>query len=54
MPVVRGPDGYELRRRVRTLWDERSRPRSLRQYASAAVAGADDPPDYVVEGPDER
>ena len=54
VPVVRGPDGYELRRRVRTLWDERSRPRSLRQYASAAVAGADDPPDYVVEGPDER
>ncbi|MBM6401172.1 App1 family protein [Phycicoccus sonneratiae] len=54
VPVVRAADGYDLRRRVQGLWDEAPRARTLGEYASTVVTDVDDPPDYLVEGPDER
>lgn len=55
VPVLRGPDGYALRRRVRGVWGEDARVRTLGEYASTvALGGLDDPPDYVLEDPDER
>lgn len=54
VPVVRGPDGYELARRVRGLWEGGVPQRTLREYASTVVTSPEDPPAYVVEDPDER
>lgn len=55
VPVVRGPDGYALRRRVGGLWDGDGGPRTLGEYASAVVTGGlDEPPPYTVEDPDDR
>lgn len=55
VPVLRGPDGYSLRRRVRGVWGERDHARTLGEYASAvATGGVDDPPDYLLPDPDER
>ncbi len=54
VPVVRGPDGYELLRRVRGLWADEPPSRTLREYASTVVTDVDDPPEYLLENPDER
>ncbi|GGL45406.1 DUF2183 domain-containing protein [Phycicoccus endophyticus] len=54
VPVARGPDGYDLLERVRGIWEQDARVRTLREYASSVVTDVDDPPEYLVDGPDER
>jgi phosphatidate phosphatase APP1 len=55
VPVVRAPDGYGLAAQVRGLWEGESPDRTLARRASATTfASFDDPPDYLVDEPDER
>ncbi|MBM6405840.1 DUF2183 domain-containing protein [Phycicoccus sp. CSK15P-2] len=54
VPVVRGPDGYELHRRVGEVWGSEVPVRTLGEYASGVVTDVDDPPEYLVPEPDDR
>ena len=54
VPIVRGADGYALRRRIADVWGGDLGYRTLAEYASGVITDPDEPPDYLLDGPDER
>ena len=55
VPVVRAPDGYGLAAQVRGIWSGGVPDRTLARRSSASTfASFDDPPEYLVDEPDER